>query len=382
MRSRANAADLMLVLSIFLVPVGILAGGDVVKGQHYTFLICAAALMGMLFFRRRPCLYPVRNPWLAGFMVYVSFYQVLIMVLWTLQLVPDIQKALSFGMLLFFAFACVYYKAAAESRIRTELIYDAICISALVQASLAWLQILGPDPVEHTVAMLTVWVKEADLPVGSTGNPNFLAAYLAISIPFFFRWGRRPERGMGWYHGLFIIIPLMLMLRTSAAVVAAAFGAAFFHRSSKYGIFIMSFLIGAAAAFLVFDGVRFWSSGYWIGNDRFGWWTICLSQVMDSPGHFLFGRGPGTIWGGYFPVHNDYVTILHQFGLTALWLLLGFIAFANWKNRILGSVFVAGLVNMLGNYPLHLSPCALNLIIAFGLAERERMTAVIQDRRF
>ncbi|MBA7562989.1 hypothetical protein ES708_04642 [subsurface metagenome] len=70
-------------------------------------------------------------------------------------------------------------------------------------------------------------------------------------------------------------------------------------------------------------------------------------------------------------MHNDWLTLFYQYGLVGLSFVIGFVMTIYRGNKMLFSAFIIILVNMVGNYPLHLAPSAFLIIIIVGLMEKE-----------
>jgi Kef-type K+ transport system membrane component KefB len=98
-----------------------------------------------------------------------------------------------------------------------------------------------------------------------------------------------------------------------------------------------------------------------------------LKQLTVQPISIIIGMGPGAGWGKAYPMHNEWLQCLHQFGLIGLSLMVGFAATISRGNRVLFTAFLIAAVNMFGNYSLHLAPSAFLICVIAGLIEREKL---------
>ena len=270
------------------------------------------------------------------------------------------------------------YVAVLRSRLRNETFYNIICISAIAQALLGIIQIWNCDPVIWALSRFVEIKRQLDETVscGTLGNPNFLVAYLAICLPFFFR--------KRWVYFIPMLAVLFLRSRTSAAVVPAILAIPIYYWNVqlpliRFEVLRRKFSVRpkwlvvfggclAAMGYAVYDGNIF---VYTEINQRYQlWWEVL--QQFKAVKHWVFGFGPGSPWGHKFPMHNDWLAFLHSYGIIGLVFLGGFVKSLDRSNRIVFTAFCVFCINMCGNYPLKLAPSVFLIIIILGLLERHR----------
>jgi hypothetical protein len=311
----------------------------------------------------------IKNKFISAFLVYASAWTLFIL-LFTVKH-PEVPQAVTknaFDSLSFLLFGVVLYALVIKSRIKQDVFYNVICISALIQAAIAFCQFIWIDPYLWAVSTFfhkAVGYLNPSTMTGTLGNNNFLAAYLAISMPLFFR--------QKWIYGLFVIVPCLILCNTTAAIVAAIVGTVYFFarretftkRKLYCGVALIVF--GLYYAFVYHPSILYTGA-----ESRWLYWGEAAKQIFYSPLSILIGYGTGSGWGYPFPMHNEWLQCWHQYGLIGLSLLIGYVLTVYRDNRILFSAFLIILVNMLGNYPLHLAPSAFLIIIIAGLMEREK----------
>ena len=108
------------------------------------------------------------------------------------------------------------------------------------------------------------------------------------------------------------------------------------------------------------------------GGGRFDFWKEAFNQVVQWPLGIAFGLGPGAEWANNYPLHSEWVTLFHQFGVIGIILAVGFLLTVSRKNVYLFSSFVIIVINMFGNAALHIAPTAFLACMVAGLMERER----------
>lgn len=215
---------------------------------------------------------------------------------------------------------------------------DAICILALFLAVLGLMRWAFFDG--HSAATL--------------GNRNFLAAFLAVSAPCFYR--RR------WWIGLPIIIGCLITCHTATAI--AAFGVATgFYFLGWWGVGVST--VPALLYFLIFKAP---DSLF----ERLSFWLDALSKLSISWHQILFGVGPGVLWKSGNMLHSEYVYTLWYFGIIGLGIaaLYIFRSFRSAGDRAIAASFLAILVDGLGNHLMHTAPTAYLAIVIMALNDR------------
>ncbi len=324
-------------------------------GHHYALVIACLGIIGAF----------IRNKWITLFFLYAAAWMVLIFVLKQLNpSIPAIAVANAFDATLYMLvggaiFLCVYH-----SDLSKEAFYNVICVTSIIQAVIAVLQRFGFDPVLWllNLSLNAVPLLDVHTMTGTLGNNNFLGAYLAISMPFFFR--------RNWTYALILIVPVLYLTQTTSAVVPALIGVMFYVFDRVKGFYQIAGIIAAAVvaslAYALFNHTPFYS------NPRWADWWFALRQLFVHPIYVLIGMGPGAGWGKIYPMHNEWLQCFHQFGFVGFSLLAGYVLTIYRGNRILFTAFLIAAINMIGNYSLHLAPSAFLIIIVAGLIERER----------
>ncbi len=241
-----------------------------------------------------------------------------------------------------------------------------ICISAVIQAGLAIIQYLWFDPISTVISSVISVRGEMPFrtPVGTLGNPNFLGAYLAISIPFFFR--------SGWLWFIPMVACGLFISNTATAVVAAILGTAYFFGGWTW------VCLGMFPAALYFASL---SGHNMSGGQRLDFWADAVRQVCKTPTSFLFGYGPGVTWQEGNQLHSEYVATFFNYGAVGLSCMVAYIVTAFRVDRILFSAFLILCINMIGNHPLHTTPPAVLAITIIVLMDREKYKSVQNKER-
>jgi len=255
----------------------------------------------------------------------------------------------------------VFFLAILHSRVSAKTIGNIICISALLQAGLAFLQMLDWDPVHRAVGAVVQARASGDFtwntPVGTMGNQNWLGAYLSICLPFFFCRDRRwVQPGMA---------VALIVLATSTVPVLAALAGICFIAFGWLGLGIAG--ISGLCYVMAFDHGHLTA-----GDARLQYWASGLKASFRSWHSALVGWGPGIGWAADNHLHNGYLQVLFNYGLIGLGLIVGYIASALKSSKTLTACVVIIAVNMAGNNPLHVVPCAMLILTVMALIERER----------
>jgi hypothetical protein len=344
----------ILPLMFMLVPLGFISFGLIHEGQHYALLIAFVAILATT----------VRNNWITAFSWYLCAWVLFICIYRMAHPTPQIVFTRAMEQLFYMAAGLAIYSAVVNTKnIKQDYFYNIICIAALIQGVIAISQSFGFDPVVWGLNLITNAKPTLDprTMTGTLGNNNFLAAYLAISMPFFFR--------KNWFYGLILIIPVLYLCNTTSAIVPVIIGAMFFfypRMSAKVKV-----IIGVVSAAIIFWYAVFQHTPIHT-NPRWGLWAGVLKQVFYSPFTFICGYGPGAGWGQTFPMHNEWLQCLQKYGIIGLTLLAGYVLTIYRGNRMLLTAFIIAAINMFGNYPLHLAPSVFLIIIVAGLIEREK----------
>jgi len=352
-----QAAGYFIVSLLIILPFGVW-GATVHFGHAHSLIIAALIALGLL----------LPNQWMRLFVFYVAGWLAYIAAgLFIGFLTADASLTLilidgSFWIILGALVFAVIYHSAPEK----EAIFNIICIAAAIQASIGLLQSFGIDPVFDFFGSIVAVTTELDrtAAVGTLGNNNFLAAFIAISLPFFFR--------RGWFYVLPLIIACLIACKTSTAFVAAASGAAFYfylqaRANLKWSIPAATAALGAVAYYvLVYHPI--------LQNDRPDLWIDGIRKATMSWHTLLIGYGPTAEWKIGDKLHSEYVMTLYNFGLIGLGLLAAYIVSVLKRfrqiDRILAAAFVIICIDAIGNHLMHTIPTALLAIVTMALLER------------
>ena len=332
-----------------LVPFGFIATGWS-QGHYLSFLIGALIVLSTMIKNL-----PVR------LFLYQSAVWCFILQVWVLiNPFVGLVASRSVGMILNLILGFSIYVAVAKSKISKEAFFNIICIGAIIQSLIALLQAVHADPVFWLVSQFASieYGCQEGLGTGTLRNTNYLAAYLAISAPFFFR--------KRWCYFLPVITYLLLTLNTTTAIVAVSVGLVAYFR--QWWVLTLASL--GAFVFMCFI-----DSNPVLESPRFTIWGNILRQLLAHPLEMVFGYSPGAQTGYSFPLHNEWLELFYRWGVigvfTAAMYIKGFFGFVQY-NRILTSALVVAAVNCLGNHPLHLAPSTFLIMIIMGLLEREQ----------
>ncbi len=349
--------DLNLAIPILflLVPYGIIQIGLLHQAQQVMFVLGAVVIMA----------WQIRNRAISLFLTYLCAWILFLFIYAMFRPVPEVVVLGAFDAVLYLGAAAMIFHCVTLSKISDETFFNIICISALAQLLLAYLQYAGFDAFTWILnkAIPTTSILQGH-PTGTLGNNNFLAAYLAISFPMFFR--------RGWWFCIPFIAVMLYLSNTTSAVVPAIIVSIWYFRDKiskrEMRIGIAGGLL-AVAAYALFQHTPFYSNPRWVD------WGIAVKQIFESPWAFIFGRCPGALWGKSYPMHNEWLQIFHSYGLIGFSLFCGivFSLFAKTKNRILTASLMTAGINMFGNYNLHLAPSAFLITLIAGLKERESL---------
>lgn len=362
-----------------LIPFGFW-GQNIFFGQANTLLLSA---MFILFLCEQDNNYKL-NGWIKIFGVYLSCWMSFTFLMIFLGRWP---QALSMTMIesVFFVFAgMTFFLAVYRGSLSLNAWSNIICIVATIQAILGILQTQGLDPIVPFLSLFVGVIGQMDFttPTGTLGNQNFLAAFLAISLPFFFRikwhniiiipieydtvcpWkDHEIKLPYGWFLALPIIIYALILTRTTTAIGAAIVGSVYYFFGRKWA------LASVIPAFILY-AVKY--KGFILSNARTEYWLDAWKSTSHSWQTLIFGWGPGITWHPGNMLHSEYVNTFFSFGLIGIALMMGYIFHVYKMNKMLFTVFIILCIDMLGNHALHITPTAVLIIIIIALIEREK----------
>ncbi len=356
----------VLILSLVLLPLAVLAPGPACFAQRFFFTFTAWLLL----------MSKVKCRWLQALMCYLVCHQAYASVGWFFGWMTQKQHLFSMSAFTYAMAGILVYWLVSEAELKKEWVYNAICVATLVQVALCLVQgIWSIDPALEFLKLYKDNVRnhfEQTILLGSLGNPNFMAAWFAFTLTFFFR--------ARWKWCLLVVVPVFLATRSEFAIISAGVGLIVFCKTPHprldvaYALFVVGFgylLIRAHG--LSWDWDALWKTSVTTRPEN---WAIAWSKIttpdwsLPQPALF-FGVGYGHIDPKY-PIHNDYYSVVFRWGLTALWLVLGFLWNLPRKSPVLVAAFAALLVNGLASYPLRVPTTAFLGCVIFGLMEKEK----------
>lgn len=214
-----------------------------------------------------------------------------------------------------------------------------------------WICILAT--VLAAIGLVQYWrVGSASATLGCT---NYLAAFLAISGPFFFR--------RKWWMLLGIVIPCLYATNTATAIAAFTMAVGFFFYG-KLGMWA-AFAYGLLY-FLIFKHP---SSLF----ERFSYWIDAAGKLGGHVERLIFGVGPGILWQADNMLHSEYAYAIWNFGIIGL-IIGGLYAFRSVKlfsDRRITAAVIAILVDCFGNHLFHTAPTAFLAVAVFALNDRK-----------
>jgi hypothetical protein len=295
---------------------------------------------------------------------------------------------------IYFVAGFAVFLCAMASKTKLETFYNYACILVIIQSILGIFQMFGMDLV---VKILNLFAPARPIHdplalTGTFGNNNWLAAYVAICLPMFFRireyrifvqprwyvpkkrWATTITFTIKWSYFIPLLIFVLYFCKTTSAVVPAIVGTVYYFYpriDKKYLWAAICAAFVAAMAYGTLTHGNFWE------NQRIKDWDKAFHLWGYNPFSVIFGMGPSAAWGKSYPLHNEWMQCLYEYGLIGFGLLVGYVASVSRKNRILFTAFVIAAINMIGNYSLHLAPSAFLIILIAGFMEREKIRGII-----
>lgn len=243
------------------------------------------------------------------------------------------------GVTLLMAGGLIYY-AIREGRVPVRYAKNVICSLAVIVCLLGVLQFFygGRDAIS------------------TLSNRNFYAAFLAISLPLFFR--------KGWQWFVPVLCLGLVIAQTSTAIAAAVMATGYLFWGWRGAV------LGAVpgAAYYVFV------KGYvpFVGV-RWDYWADALEKVSRSWDTLLFGVGSGVYWS-LGMLHSEYVYLLFNLGIVGLVLALLYIGRTlcyRHGDRALKAAFLAVCIDGIGNHVLHTAPTAMLALVVMALLDEQ-----------
>jgi len=164
----------------------------------------------------------------------------------------------------------------------------------------------------------------------------------------------------------------LLTAKTSTAIVALLIATGF-HFSGWLGV-----IPGSVSGVLYVVLVKGSTQSLVI---RFDMWKDALEKVSGSLTTIIFGTGPGIYWEAGNMLHNELIYLDWRFGLIGVIIaaLYIFRSIREIDNRAIFAMFLAVLVDGIGNHLMHTAPTAFVAVIVFGLKDRLRTPLWLAD---
>lgn len=339
----------IIQIGLVLLPLLWISPGRPRHGQLIVFMMIALAAVSS----------QIKNIWLRFFGYYIATW---VVVSWVVTLFNP-----KFGIIAFLTTDQATYILAGyiilllviNSNEKIEFFYNWICVAVIAQCLIAIPQQYGCFPYVGFLNYIGLKTTNpvANLAVGTLENGNFFAAFIAISLPFFFR--------KYWCYFIPVIVYHLVLSTTTTAVVAALVGVVVLYNT--WWVVIIAIIAGNIFAYS--DGTLSQVLGK---SARVDFCKECIGNIKTIP-QLIFGHGLGVSWGQGFPLHNEWIQGLFEIGVVGMGLVTGYVFTVYRQNKILFAAFCAACVNCIGNYPIHLPPSAFLIIIIIGLIERERL---------
>lgn len=260
-------------------------------------------------------------------------------------------------------FILSYAESADEDK---GFIIKGVIFGSIIQSVMAVIDSFGIPSYAVAVTTFMPQVKTSYTGgniIGSLGNPNILACYVALSIPFFFAYK--------WSKWLLWLPLTAIYLADSDISTFALLGGVGYYINHRYKIIKTSWLYILSTIpmiLLYFLGMGGMDSG------RLPTWQKNIDRLIESP---FLGYGPGWFADAkltpkstsdvtyvLIQEHNEFLACVNTFGLVGMAL----IAFVFYRCRtpplMWGSVLYIGFLNAYGHFSLHVSTTAIILLIA------------------
>lgn len=303
---------------------------------------------------------------------YFVFWLGLVTALWWNRFLIEFKQYNFIVFMPFFNFLCfvLLYKCIVDYLKIKDLtrILKGMVISIGVLLIYCVLQRLNLDQFHRPLG--TTHGHLADELIGTIGNPTHLAAYLTMCLPILYWWGRK--------HALFLIIATWAIIGatgSASGLLGAIIVTIFFYGRNKRKLILSAICLGIGVLALLHTfGWQKITVEYLNAEGRFDFWKYIFPIFQENS---IIGSGLGKIsslaikMGGsaWRQAHNEYYQLAIEGGIIglgiAIWgIVVYFKTFFRLKeNRLalcLASIFLAGLINALFNFPFHLyMPAAL-----------------------
>jgi hypothetical protein len=268
------------------------------------------------------------------------------------------------------------------SEIGTKFILDGMAIGCLIQCFIVLMNYVDIHIYFEFLKLFYSnlnYVGSAPIGIGSLGNSNLLASYVAITSIALCRKKWR----------FFLPFPVCALIIANSMMGYATFlcGAIYFVLSHSI-YFKKSWAYFAAAVAMItvyFTGI------HGMDSYRFKAWGT-LFEMVDLP-HFLFGKGPGWFYQHGIVIshheimmqeHNAFLSAFNMFGIIGIALLIpSFLRYLTLKdsNKIFPAILFAAFINSYGHFTLHQSTVAIIIIVTASICLAEGRNNVINMDR-
>jgi len=384
-----KSKDWIVAALFFIFPFMVIAPGIIWKGQLLFFITMGSIIIA----------FQIKNILIKSFLLYAIAWQ---MFIFMQSFSTGENPGAGLSIILSLTVGAMVFKFVSDGSVKKETWYSVIRIVVLIQTVLGSLQYFGINLVtDFLVQFVPV---RADLPThitGTLGNRNFMAAFIAMSIPMFANWKPAQIKGV---NVSVILLFAVLVGCMSPGTLAAIIGITVYYAYSRkikhrllYVLLSVVVAVGFAAGYILITGNHLneftdfaiqWEQLRDTGNvitdtapgdiGRFAMWMLAGWQLVHNWFAFIFGFGPGAFWGRNYPLHSEYVSIWFQFGLVGFSMVATYIALTLRRlfksgDAVLLSFFCILCLDMVGNFPMEVASTAFLAIIICGLIERERL---------
>lgn len=269
-------------------------------------------------------------------------------------------------------FACFYERHSDDNM---DNILNGMAIGCIIQSLIVMVSAFG-FPIYFN--FVSIFIKDLDdtnigsLGIGSLGNSNLLASYVALTAISLFR--------RKWAYLIPLPIITLLIADSMMGYASLLAGSAFF-LNQKFNLIHKAWLYILSSTAMV---TVFFTGAGGQDHNRFHTWTEIFKRV--DIGHFLVGKGPGWFFAHGVPLstgeymaqeHNEFLAAFNIFGVIGLILLIPSLiclATKNDHNKHFAAIVFAAFCNAYGHFNLHQSTTAIIIIVALAacLAERDR----------
>jgi len=257
-------------------------------------------------------------------------------------------------------YAGIAFAFTAGIALSTEEVFDRFAkyfvLMVSVPAGLSFLQKAQILPFEYWD-----WIEDQAIGrvSGTYQHPLGLIYFLAYAIPLALYLLTKPSRSLRYRLLLWLFIGLSLMAlvftyhRTALVTIGLQIWL-WMVLTKKYGRAILLIVLGGVLVFWLRDWVQLlytnivdiiqgkvvFSSGEFLRGRGMNWYLFLHSLFSSHPLFWLFGRG-GSVAEGFVPhfgywssnePHNDFIRILHAYGLIGVGLYLAILFSFLWKS--------------------------------------------------